>query len=303
MSNSKALWWILLLAWIAGSAYWHVCKIKELCDADLLGPTVSVSETRTEPLIISDSSALHLESQGNFSFARNGIVASQTAVQRQLDSLTSYLTANPNRLITVTGYYSSQETNTTTFPDLGLARATGIKKWLAGHGIADSLISLESQLSDKLVFTKDSLNGGIHFSFGNYAAPVTAKAPLTETDLANEQKYENIFKPLDLYFPTASADYIKTDQNRLFISEAKKYLAENKDKKLILTGHTDDEDSAEWNLMLSQKRANAVKSQFIRLGISGDRIFTLGKGESEPKASNATPEGKRANRRVAIVVK
>ena len=70
-----------------------------------------------------------------------------------------------------------------------------------------------------------------------------------------------------------------------------------------MTGHTDDEDSAEWNLVLSKRRANVIKKQFIAIGIPSERILTIGKGESEPKAANNTPEGKRTNRRVTIVVR
>ena len=300
MFKSKALWYAFLLVWIAGSAYWHVCKIKALCDADLITPTLTVQEIK--PFIISDNSSFRVESKGNFAFAVNGIVANRTQVQPQLDSLASYLASNPDKLLIITGYYSPQEINTTTFPDLGRARADGIKRWFRKKGIADSLITLKSQVSSNLAILNDSIQGGIQFGFKNYILP-SPKITLTENELAGQQKYQNIFKPLDLYFPTASISYIKTDQNQLFISEAKEYLAKNKDKNLILTGHTDDEDSAEWNLVLSKRRANVIKKQFIAIGIPSERILTIGKGESEPKAANNTPEGKRANRRVTIVVR
>jgi len=300
MFKSKALWYAFLLVWIAGSAYWHVCKIKALCDADLITTTHSVQEIR--PFIIADSSSFRVESKGNLAFAVNGIVANRTHIQPELDSLAAYLASKPNRILTITGYYSPQEINTTTFPDLGKARADGIKRWLRKKGIADSLITLKSKVSSDLAILNDSIQGGIQFTFKNKVTP-SPQIILTENELAGQQKYQNIFKPLDLYFPTASISYIKTDQNQLFISEAKEYLATNKNKNLILTGHTDDEDSAEWNLVLSKKRANVIKKQFIAIGIPSERILTIGKGESEPKAANGTPEGKRANRRVTIVVR
>jgi OOP family OmpA-OmpF porin len=295
------LWWVVLIAWTAGSTYWHVCKIKALCDQDFIPSSGAALGPSPTVLVISDSNALELHSKGDFAFAKNGVVANQSAVAPEMDSLAAYLSANHHKLLTITGHYSPEEKNTTIFPDLGLARADGIKNWLISKGLPDSLINLNSQKKD-IAFRNDSLTGGISFDIDNKILQEVNTA-VTETDLANQQKYDNIFKPLDLYFPTASTDYIKTDQNSLFISEAKKFLAENQDKKLLLTGHTDDEDSAEWNLTLSLKRANAVKKQFIAMGIAPDRILTAGKGESEPKASNAVPEGKRANRRVTIVVK
>jgi OOP family OmpA-OmpF porin len=289
MSNSKTLWCVLLVVWIAGSSYWHVCKIKQLCDVELGNQTQSVTIGSIDPLIISDSSSLKIVSQGNFTFAKNGSIPNMTLVQSELDSLVSYLSANPHKRLIVTGQYLPAEDKSATLSDLGMARAYAMKEWLVGKGISDSLVIIHSVANEALK------NMGA-------TAPLD-KIAYTETELANEQKFDNIFKPMDLYFPTASSDYIKTDQNQRFITAAQEYLAKNKDHKLILTGHTDNEDSAEWNLTLSKKRANAVRNQFILMGIAPGRIVARGKGEWEPKASNGTPQGKRANRRVTIVVK
>ncbi|MCF2447384.1 OmpA family protein [Dyadobacter sp. CY345] len=299
MSNNKTLWWILLIGWMGGSTYWHVCKIKQLCDAPLSTSTVN-TDTNTPtisitPLTITDGTAFNLQSPGNFGFAKSGADANLSGVQAEIDSLASFAAANPGKIITITGLYSSQETNATSFPNLGIARAAGIKTYLTGKGLPDSLFILNGKLSDAITFSPDSMSGGIDFTFAKRIA-------VTETDLANEQKYESIFKPLDLYFPTASTEYIKTAENGKFLEEAKKFLSENKDKKLLLTGYTDSDDSAEWNLKLSKKRANIVKAKFVALGMPADRILTAGKGEADPKAPNDTPAGKRANRRVTIVV-
>lgn len=296
--QNKTLWWFLLAAWIGVSTYWHVCKIKELCDAPLVStqPAAASNAPVSSPLTISDGPELNLHTPGNYGFAKSEATANSAAVKSEIDSLMRYLLANPNKRITITGSYSPEETNTTTFPDLGIARASDVKKYFVNQGLPDSIFTLKSQLNNEMVFVQDSLKGGIDFTFSNF------QPNATENDLANAQKYESIFKPMDLYFPTASADYIKTNENAVFLAEAKKYLTLNKDKKLKLTGHTDNEDSAEWNLTLSKKRALAAKNQFVAAGIAADRIITDGKGESEPKASNDTPEGKRANRRVTIVV-
>ena len=298
MLNNKAIWWVLLLAWITGSAYWHVCKIEKLCDEPIVVTTIEpeVIIPPTPPLLIADSPYLVLKSAGNFKFAKGGVIADKTDVYPEMDSLALYLAANQKKSLTITGFYSSKEKNTTNFPDLGLARASDVKNWLISKRIQESKISIKSQRKEDIIFDNDSFVGGIAFNFDK-------KNSDSEAGLANEQKFESIFKPLDLYFPTAGTHYIVTDQNQKFISEAKKYMVQNKERKLIITGHTDDEDSSEWNLTLSKKRANVVRKQLIYLGISPYRIIALGKGETEPKASNDTPAGKRANRRVTIVVK
>jgi OOP family OmpA-OmpF porin len=299
MSNNKTLWWILLIGWIGGSTYWHICKIKLLCDAPLLTTEASThTHTPTStitPLSIVDGTDLNLHSPYNFGFAKSGAEANLTSVQAEMDSLASFAASHPGKIITITGLYAAQETNVTAFPNLGIARAHSIKTYLTGKGLPDSMFVLNGKLMDDIIFSPDSMRGGIDFTFAKRLA-------VTENDLANEQKYESIFKPLDLYFPAASAEYIKTDENRKFLEEAKKFLANNKDKKLLLTGHTDSDDSESWNLTLSRKRANIVKAKFVALGMPANRISTIGKGESEPKSSNDTPEGKRVNRRVTIVV-
>jgi len=298
MLHNKTIWWVLLVVWITGSAYWHVCKIEKLCDDPIIVTTIEpdVIIPPAPPLVIADSPYLKLEAKGNFIFAKNEMVANKTDVYPELDSLALYLTANPKKVLTITGQYDPEEKNTTTFPNLGLARANDIKNWLVSKRIPSANIFTRDQPKQNIVFDDGSFKGGVSFSFAKTSS-------FTDVDLANSQKFESIFKPLDLYFPTASSAYIKTSQNQKFISEAKKYISENSDKKLIITGHTDNEDSAEWNLALSKKRANVVKNQLIALGLSSLRIVAFGKGETEPKASNDTPEGKRANRRVTIVVR
>lgn len=71
---------------------------------------------------------------------------------------------------------------------------------------------------------------------------------------------------------------------------------------LDVFGHTDSAGSAEGNLSLSQSRVDAVKEFYVSQGIGPDRINAVGKGETEPRADNATAEGRQANRRVQFVV-
>jgi OmpA-OmpF porin, OOP family len=72
--------------------------------------------------------------------------------------------------------------------------------------------------------------------------------------------------------------------------------------KTNLSAHTDSKGSDEYNLRLSQERADAVKKALINLGISNERITTIGYGETRPVASNETAEGREQNRRVEATV-
>ena len=71
---------------------------------------------------------------------------------------------------------------------------------------------------------------------------------------------------------------------------------------VIAIGHTDSIGSAAYNQKLSVRRAESVKAYLVSKGIPANRIYTEGKGESQPVASNKTKEGRAKNRRVEIEV-
>jgi outer membrane protein OmpA-like peptidoglycan-associated protein len=73
--------------------------------------------------------------------------------------------------------------------------------------------------------------------------------------------------------------------------------------KLELQGHTDNQGSAEYNLALSQRRAETVKAYLVTGGIDDSRLLAKGYGLSRPVASNDTKEGRAKNRRVELVKK
>ncbi|WP_139161957.1 OmpA family protein, partial [Acinetobacter baumannii] len=64
---------------------------------------------------------------------------------------------------------------------------------------------------------------------------------------------------------------------------------------LIATGHTDSIGAEAYNQKLSERRANAVKAYLVNKGVPADRIYTEGKGEAQPVASNKTREGRAQN--------
>ncbi len=79
-------------------------------------------------------------------------------------------------------------------------------------------------------------------------------------------------------------------------------LQREAEMSLKIVGHTDSDGSEESNNALSKKRAESVKKALVSVyGIDGGRLSTEGKGESEPVADNASPEGKAQNRRVEFI--
>ncbi len=71
---------------------------------------------------------------------------------------------------------------------------------------------------------------------------------------------------------------------------------------IIAIGHTDSIGSDAYNQKLSMRRATAVKDYLVSKGIAANRIYTEGKGEKQPVASNSTKDGRTKNRRVDIEV-
>jgi len=80
------------------------------------------------------------------------------------------------------------------------------------------------------------------------------------------------------------------------------FLLRNRDSKVLIEGHTDSVGSQKKNLLLSQKRAEAVADMLVALGVNPNRITTIGRGESMPIASNSTEEGRRKNRRIEAIL-
>jgi len=75
------------------------------------------------------------------------------------------------------------------------------------------------------------------------------------------------------------------------------------DEQVTIEGHTDSVGTPSYNRTLSQQRASAVGNYLATEGVPSERITAIGYGETRPKASNDTPEGRQLNRRVEIHIR
>ncbi|MEP7314079.1 MAG: OmpA family protein [Pseudomonadota bacterium] len=85
------------------------------------------------------------------------------------------------------------------------------------------------------------------------------------------------------------------------IERVAEFMRANASYQLIVEGHTDDRGSDEFNLQLSERRAQSVRSALMSRGIATERVVARGLGESYPVADNTSSGGQQQNRRVEIV--
>ena len=112
----------------------------------------------------------------------------------------------------------------------------------------------------------------------------------------------------EIVFAGVLFDFDKTNIKPEFAAQldalAGKYMSNGKDtiSSMVIEGHTDSVGSDSYNQGLSQRRADSVASYLAGKGMDRSEMTTIGKGESEPVASNDTEEGRYQNRRVEITV-
>jgi OmpA-OmpF porin, OOP family len=103
-----------------------------------------------------------------------------------------------------------------------------------------------------------------------------------------------------VYFESGKAIIMPTSAPAL--TEVGKFLKENPSLKIFVVGHTDNDGGFEFNMMLSQQRAEVVVKELTsRYGIAADRLKAKGVGYLCPVSSNALEAGKAKNRRVELV--
>jgi outer membrane protein OmpA-like peptidoglycan-associated protein len=116
---------------------------------------------------------------------------------------------------------------------------------------------------------------------------------------AEKKIIEKAFSSLE--FATAK-DVIKPTSFKGLDELAKLLLSHEKDWKIKLIGHTDNEGNAAKNMLLSEKRAKAVSAYLAKKGVPTEQLITEWHGQEQPVADNKTPAGRQRNRRVEMKI-
>lgn len=121
------------------------------------------------------------------------------------------------------------------------------------------------------------------------------------SDLKAKQTERGIVLTIgDVLFATGKAD-LSSDALRS-VNKLADFLQKYPSRNVLIEGHTDSVGSDEYNLGLSQRRADSVKETLTAEGIGEGRIVTKGYGKKYPVASNETAAGKQQNRRVEVII-
>ena len=198
--------------------------------------------------------------------------------------LKTYFEENSGKVLNVTGYYTSDETNQSAFPTIGLARANTIKNHLVENGISSSQINTFDKLMNSMLPKKTILTGAVSFALTDESD--TAAAELSAL-------YDKIEKdPLVLYFNSAQTSINLNDKQRQKLVEISRYLDKVKGATCSLVGHSDNIGAAAINLKVGQERANFAMNYLTKNGIPPAKVTATSKGETEPIASNSTADGR-----------
>lgn len=120
------------------------------------------------------------------------------------------------------------------------------------------------------------------------------KVELTPVGSGEEFVFENVFFEFDKFdLKPESMSSLK----RLL-----KFLLENPNVNILISGHTDNVGSVAYNQTLSLQRAKSVQSFLVAAGLHAGRVMVDGKGDKEPMVPNTTPQNQALNRRITIKI-
>jgi peptidoglycan-associated lipoprotein len=108
-------------------------------------------------------------------------------------------------------------------------------------------------------------------------------------------------RPLaDVYFDLDQSSI--RDEARAALSTNADWLKRWTNTRISIEGHCDERGTAEYNLGLGERRANAVRSYLVELGVPGDRVVVVSKGKESPFCTESNEDCWQQNRRGHFII-
>ena len=256
-------------------------------------------EVNLNPFVL-NGSGMNYQCNDNLNFLKNNsalITPVSDSIVLGLEKLKRILMANPEQKITITGYATTLEKNTTKFKNLGLARANDVRTFFTFKGLPKAQLDIKGEVVDTWEMLNDTLSGPVKYTFNDLNS-------VPEKDnVSNTLKDEINANPLVLHFDTNQSIENLSKKEHQKVIEITQYIIRTPDAAVLIVGHSDNSGNRKSNILLAQKRANFTKSYLIKNGIRASRIETQSKGPDDPVAENETAEGKAKNRRTVITIK
>lgn len=279
--------------------YIYCCDIHELLVEEVEEVPMKVP-TKNEFRILDANGTLSVTENDNFNFELSSATLLRPIsdkVGNAVNQVVQYFNDNPEKELTITGYYKSDENNNSAYPNLGLARASAIKNYFVQRGMPSRHISTRGQQMNEIIADDNSiLYGPDAFSVDLLSSSEILKEEMDA--IADEIKG----KPLLLYFETGAATLTLTPEQRIKVEKIARYLDKVEESTCYIEGHTDNTGTPEGNMILGQERADFAKDYLIRNHIRKSKITALSKGQTEPISSNDTEEGRAQNRRIVVTI-
>jgi peptidoglycan-associated lipoprotein len=137
--------------------------------------------------------------------------------------------------------------------------------------------------------------------------PTPAAAPtpraLTDDELMAQKSPDQLNKerPLaDVFFELDSSSI--RDDARASLTTNANWLKRWTGMRITIEGHCDERGTAEYNLGLGERRANAVKAYLVELGVAGDRVVIISKGKESPFCTESNESCWQQNRRGHFII-
>jgi len=274
-------------------------KTKEVETKSVVTP--KIKETTKNAFVVTDANGdFNLNFNDNFNFKTSSFSVLKP-ISENLENgvlkLKDYLLANPLKTIDITGFYKSEETNSSAYPNLGIARANEVKNYFVLHGIPSKQIDTYGKLNDTIVPDETSTLFG----------PVEFKVLTTdESDTSSMEALKTACdairaNPLVLHFKTGQASISLSPEQRQKIADIS-HCVDKLGVKMQVVGHTDNTGNAAKNIVLGQERADFAKGYLTKNGILESNIETSSDGPNSPIADNTTEAGRAKNRRTVITI-
>jgi outer membrane protein OmpA-like peptidoglycan-associated protein len=145
-----------------------------------------------------------------------------------------------------------------------------------------------------------AVGGGVGYYLDAQAAELRAELVSTGVQVVESDDSIRLIMPGNITFKTDSADI-----NSSFypvLNSVARVLNKYSNSTVLVSGHTDNTGTAEYNLNLSKMRAASVAAYLEGQGVKSNRFEVMGMGYSNPIASNDTVSGREQNRRVEIKI-